>query len=416
MNPVPDRPAVDPAAQQIGYRQWSSPDELAGGAFDGTRLEDGRVVLAAGDAKATRTWTDPYGDGAPVTYHVGTWVSPVVAPGFRFTELVASWNARTPPGTWLEVAVQVGTDEGAWSTPHVLGRWAEGLEAVHRASVPDQSDAVATVSVDILTVRDHRRCTTWQLIVSLFRRSGTVETPSVDMVGAFASALPDLSDRSALPAGPVNGGAGLELDVPAYSQEIHRGEDPQYSGGGEAWCSPASMAMVLAYWQQQRSAAHGPQPEDYAHVVHADPWVNYAAAQTFDWSYQACGNWSFNTAYAGRYGLESFVTRLRSLTEAEQFIQAGIPLVASVTFSASELTGAGYGTAGHLLVIRGFTRAGDVIVNDPASHLEPSNASVRTVYDRQEFESCWLPATGGIVYVTRPPEVPLPSRPAQPNW
>ncbi len=406
--------AVGTKTRDISYRQWSSQLELAAGELDGTKVEDGRIVLDA--PGRARTWADPHGDGTSFTYDVGTWVSPLVDPGFAYTELVASWNAHTPPGTWLELSVAGTADDGTWSRLYILGRWAAGQETMHRSSVPDQADAVASVSIDILSTRERRRLTTWQLTVSLLRRRGTAASPSVALVGAFASALPDAAGTRRPGASPVDGGAGIELDVPAYSQEIHRGQDPQYNGGGEAWCSPASMAMVLAFWQRERSAAYGPRPADHAHIDHADPWVNYAAAETFDWSYHACGNWSFNTAYAGRYGLESFVTRLRSLTEAERFIEAGIPLVASVTFSADELTGAGYGTAGHLLVICGFTPDGDVIVNDPASHLAPSNAEVRTVYDRGEFENIWLPPSGGIVYVTRPSDVPLPERTPQANW
>ena len=89
-----------------------------------------------------------------------------------------------------------------------------------------------------------------------------------------------------------------------------------------------------------------------------------------------------------------------------------------MSFKKSELTGAGYGTNGHLLVIVGFTPDGDVVVNDPASHLMPSNDEVRVVYDRAEFESVWVPHSGGIVYVIHPPTVPLPASltPAQPNW
>ena len=41
--------------------------------------------------------------GAPVTMAAGatavTWISPVFAPGFAFTELVASWNADTTAGS-----------------------------------------------------------------------------------------------------------------------------------------------------------------------------------------------------------------------------------------------------------------------------------------------------------------------------
>ena len=89
---------------------------------------------------------------------------------------------------------------------------------------------------------------------------------------------------------------------------------------------------------------------------HADPWVDYAARMTFDHAYDGTGNWPFNTAYAASRAGKAFVTRLRSLREAERFVAAGIPLVASVSFGSGQLTGAPISaTAGHLLVIVGFT-------------------------------------------------------------
>jgi len=90
--------------------------------------------------------------------------------------------------------------------------------------------------------------------------------------------------------------------------------------------------------------------------------------------------------------------------------------VASVSFKKGELKGAGYGTNGHLLVIRGFTASGDVVVNDPASHLIADDAQVRVVYDREQFENVWVPHSGGIVYVIHPAGVALPAAPAQANW
>ncbi|NUR07244.1 MAG: hypothetical protein HOQ22_07025 [Nocardioidaceae bacterium] len=154
------------------------------------------------------------------------------------------------------------------------------------------------------------------------------------------------------------------------------------------------------------------------HPGHQDPQVDYAARHVFDARYDGAGNWPFNTAYAGTFGLEGFVTRLRGLDEADQFVKAGIPLVTSVSFKKSELDGAGYGTDGHLMVIRGFTADGDVIANDPASHLIPSDDQVRVVYDRQQFTDAWIGHTGGIVYVIRPDSVPLPDSltPAERNW
>ena len=98
------------------------------------------------------------------------------------------------------------------------------------------------------------------------------------------------------------------------------------------------------------------------------------------------------------------------------FIAAGIPLVVSVSFKKGELTGAGYGTNGHLMVIRGFTATGDVIANDPASHLLADNARCASSTTATEFENVWVPHSGGIVYVIAPAGHALPTPPAQANW
>ena len=90
---------------------------------------------------------------------------------------------------------------------------------------------------------------------------------------------------------------------------------------------------------------------------HTDPWVDYAARMTYDSTYEGTGNWAFNTAYAAPRAGKAFVTRLRSLREAEAYIAAGIPLVASISYAAGELTGSAVSSSnGHLLVIVGFTR------------------------------------------------------------
>jgi hypothetical protein len=146
---------------------------------------------------------------------------------------------------------------------------------------------------------------------------------------------------------------------------------------------------------------------------HVDPWVDYAARMTFDHDYDGTGNWPFNTAYAAPRAGKAFVTRLRSLREAERFIAAGIPLVASVSFGAGELDGAPISsTAGHLLVIVGFTATGDVVVNDPAS---TTRAGVRRTYDRAQLEDAWLTRSGGLVYVIRDSAHPLPAG-SPGNW
>ncbi len=97
----------------------------------------------------------------------------------------------------------------------------------------------------------------------------------------------------------------------------------------------------------------------------------------------------------------SSATQLHNLREAEPFIRAGIPLVASIAFTSNKLDGADIKSKnGHLAVIEGFSADGSkVIVNDPAS---ATDADVEHVYDREQFERAWISASGGIVYVIRP--------------
>jgi hypothetical protein len=369
----------------------------------------GRLVIEA--PTGLRRYADPHGAGL-ATYDTASWRSPVVEPGYAFEELVPSWNADTPEGTWLEVAVHVVAVDGR-SGRFVLGRWAGPLplrgKGIHRTSVPGQSTAWATVATDTLVGAGGARFRSWQLELVLLRPPGTTATPAVRLAAAMTSASPSGADAAVSRPGPAPRGA--ELAVPTLSQEVHAGHYPQWDGGGEAWCSPTAVAMVLGYW------GTGPSAADTAWVAPpVDAVVDHAARHVYDHAYHGTGNWPFNTAYAAGYGLDATVTRLRSLAEAEAFVAAGIPLVASVSFQPGELPGAGYATAGHLLVIRGFTAEGDVVVNDPASHQAPDNGRVRVVYDRAAFERVWLPRSGGLVYVVRPPAHPLPPPPAQANW
>ena len=106
---------------------------------------------------------------------------------------------------------------------------------------------------------------------------------------------------------------------------------------------------------------------------------------------------------------------MRSLNEAERFIKAGIPLAISTSFTSSQLSGAGFGTNGHLMVIVGFDSAGNVVVNDPASGMRASNAYVRKTYNRAQLENAWA-RSGGTTYVMRPTWKALPSALTQRNW
>jgi hypothetical protein len=347
----------------------------------------------------------------PLTMPTGTtaWTSTtaVFAPGFAFTELVASWNADTTATNLVEVDMQASPDGSYWTKWYVMGEWTYDDTAFRRTSVGLQGDTDGTVAIDTF-IAGKVPMTSYRLRVTLTRASATDASPTVRALGAMTSATPK---KFAIPTPRAYAGAAiLPHAVPQFSQEIHAGQFPEYDGGGEAWCSPTSTTMVLGYWGQYPSTA------DMAYIPagYADPQVDYAARYTFDYHYNGTGNWPFNAAYAAHYGMDAFVTRLRSLDEAEAFIRAGIPLVASIAVDPNKLDGFLFkSSSGHLLVITGITADGNVMANDPAS---PSDATVPRVYDRGQFEDAWLNHSGGIVYVIHPTTTPLPAAPAQANW
>ena len=387
--PVTTAPAEAASARQtstrqINYTVWHGHGDFRSGDLSGLRVTAGRLALRDG-------------------VDTGSWTSIWVTPGFPLTRLVASWSTLTRGDSRIRVEVRGRTDTttSSWDT---LAVWAAGDQYVHRTTESGQDDDLGSVNVDTWVVPDG--VAAYQLRVTLLRAPGQAASPAVSTVGAMSSALPDVSDVATSRPGVAR---GIVLDVPRYSQMVHRGEYAQYGGGGEAWCSPTSTSMVLGYYGAL------PKPAAYSWVKRGtvDPWVDHAARMTYDYQYDGTGNWPFNTAYAASLAGHAFVTRLRSLREAERFIAAGIPLVASIAFGPGGLDGAPISsTNGHLVVIVGFTASGDVVVNDPAAS---TRAGVRRTYDRGQFEDAWLPTSGGTVYVIHDDAHPLP--PNSPgNW
>jgi hypothetical protein len=397
----PPLPASGATQTPVAYHQWSSVRDFAAGASEGVR-PDGSGALTIARPAGTTTYQDPFG-GAAKKWEFARWTSPPVSPGFGASQLVASWNAATPHGSWLQVEMSGRTSTGTDTKWYVMGRWASDDPGqggdIHRTSVPDQADDNGDVQIDTFVAKNS--LSSYRLRVTLYRLPGGHARPALRSVGAMASLVPD---RKTVPVSPLGGAEGIELKVPAYSQDIHKGQYPEYDGGGEAWCSPTSTSMVLGYW------GRGPSKQELSWVdpSYADPQVDNAARGTYDYNYQGAGNWPFNPAYAARHGLKGFITRLRTVTELEQFIKAGIPVVTSQSFKAEEMPGAGYNTNGHLFVIVGFTKSGDPIVNDPAS---ATDSAVRHVYPRANFENVWLrsSSSGGIAYIMYPPGHRLPA-------
>jgi hypothetical protein len=382
------------ASDQTAFHRWTTTGDFARGTAKGLTAKSGRMTVGTGTT-VTR-YKDPRVSGGKKSYDRGSWQSPWQSAGFGATSLIPSWSITTPGGTWARVEVRVrnGAKVGSWDT---VARWAGSTSRVKRSSYSAQTDDLARVSTDTVVANAGQSFDRYQVRIVLHRPKGSRSTPTLHAVNAVAATY----TRRTTGTSATTMTATTDLAVPQSSQMIHRGEFPQWGGGGEAWCSPTSTSMVMRYYGK------GPAKSAYSWSRYADSFVDHAARYTYDHQYKGTGNWAFNTAYAAGYSLDTFVTRLDSLRDAEAFIRSGVPLVASVAFGRGQLTGSPISsTPGHLMVVRGFTAAGDVIVNDPAA---AKNSSVRRVYSRAQFEKAWMGGSGGVVYVIRPAGTALPA-------
>ncbi|GAA4982015.1 C39 family peptidase [Kitasatospora paranensis] len=448
---TPDRSSPHPSRQSeprgssgsdtgpglAALHRWADSASFADGTAEGLVLTDhhpafpGRTALAWHEHVGSTSYTDPFGHG-PGTWRYARWTSPWTPVGLELDrpgapqahnapdpvgadELVPSWTATGPTHSRLTVRLQVRDATGNESDWYTMAQWAPGDETVHRTTVPAQSDAFGTIEIDTFTAAPGRTTHAFRIQTLLLLADDQEPDPRGTATSDAPPALHSLTMMVSNKAAPTrhtvsgHGGAwGTILEVPQRSQEVHTGHCPQYDGGGEAWAGPACTAMLTAYF------GRGPADDELLWIDPKDPApdVDFTARAVYDYAYKGCGNWAFNAAYPARYGLLGIVTRLRSLTELEHFITAGIPIATAQSARSNEL--GGYSTAGNIMVVRGFEENGDVVVNDP---LSPTDKDVRRTYPRGDFERVWM-AGGGIIYLVHPPQHQLPPNiPGLPrNW
>src|SRR5690242_16832237 len=159
----------------------------------GTTFSGGSLRLASTGLGAL-SYTDPFafysGDGVNGSgdYVSGTWTSGVTNLSFGFNELVSSWNANTPAGTWVQIEVQPQIDDGHWAKWYILGRWSSDDYSFHRTSVGGQGDADGFVSIDTFFAKDHPAIA-YRLRATLYRKVGVSSGPTVSRLSAVAMNL-----------------------------------------------------------------------------------------------------------------------------------------------------------------------------------------------------------------------------------
>jgi hypothetical protein len=292
-----------------------------------------------------------------------------------WNELIVSWNADAPAGTFLKVEARAILPDHETKF-YTMGLWSPDNEIFPRTSVRGQKDLDGDVKEDTLFLKN--LATAAQIRVTL---GGTnSEMPKLKFLGlAFCN-----TEISPTTNSPNRKAWGKIISTPERSQHVP---------GEKGWCSPTSLSMALARWSEilQRPEMNLTVPQ--------------VAAAVYDDDYDGTGNWPFNTAFAGSFpGMRSYVTQFNDISELETWIDAGIPVIISARWDllkpGRENTG-----SGHLSVCIGFTENGDVVINDPATNLKKE--SVRHIYKREDVIRAWA-TSGNVVYLVFPETAKIP--------
>jgi hypothetical protein len=295
-----------------------------------------------------------------------------------FNEAIVSWNVGHSEVAALKVEARAIID-GRPTSWYVLGDWAGDAKLHPRESVARQSDADGKVMTDTLHLQKPAQA------IELNVTGQTLEPGPAPDLKLLTVSVSNIDQEGS--DGAVRSTAwGKIVDVPERAQG-------NYPNGG-VLCSPTSVSMVLWHYANQLSRP------DLNHDV---PDVE---AGVWDSVFKGAGNWPFNTAYAGSFpGMRAYVARFNAISDLERWIDAGLPVVCSVSFDMLRGKPLSADESGHLVVLVGFTNNGDPVFNDPAHRDE-----VRKTYKRSDFERAWIYGHR-TVYLIYPENAAVPSDP-----
>ncbi|EEF58758.1 C39 family peptidase [Pedosphaera parvula] len=298
--------------------------------------------------------------------------SPEIISRIQWNELVASWNVEVPTGTSLKIEARAVYGDHA-TKYYTMGLWSADPKLSPRESVPNQKDENGDVNTDTLILTHN--CDKLQIRLTLSDCEN--RKPQLKFVGLC---LLDTTAKVSM-LKPNRTAWGKIIPAIERSQMIYP--------GGNVWCSPTTVSMIMNYWSKQ---LHRPEMDlDVPEIVN----------QVFDAKWDGTGNWPFNTAYAGSYPkMRAYVARLSDISELEDWIACGIPVGLSISYN--RLRGRPGAPVGHLVVCVGFTKDGDVVLNDPGTTL-----NVQKTFPRKNLIEA-MAYTKNAIYLIYPEETKIP--------
>ena len=347
---------------------------------DGLRLIEGAPALLSG---ARPNGVAATGNGGAIGLADGTLTGQIeLAPiktEFPFNEAIPSWNGIAPAGTGFRVWMRVGTDTqmDSW---FAIGQWGEVQPPEIAPRIQQIRDGV--VQTDYLALTRLKDAAAFK--IEFFRREASLAPPTVSMVAlSYTNTTGDKAlwkskgDRSTTTVSA--GGKMPNLTVPFRSQVV-----PNTEWIGRI-CSPASVSMALEHFG--------------ANIPTQD-----VAAELYDPGADMFGNWNRAIQGAAQHGVRGYLGRYRSFSAVRDALRQGAVVCASIRFEFGELDPANLprmyakrGTKGHLLVVKGFTADGQVVVNDSAS----KDYGRDSLWRQEDLAKAWFDK-GGVAYVMTP--------------
>jgi hypothetical protein len=302
--------------------------------------------------------------------HIGVFCSEEIKTKFIARELVLTWNGNVPPHTYLYIQYRVKGDDAQWSSWYDMALW--GAHHPYERNTID--DVYGNLDVDIL--RTQKSFNKIHYCVHFFS-TNSVHQPTLSLVTLSYSQPPEDKKKNLVIDAPQ--GQPVSLPVPWISQLLSRDvEDDAMILAGV--CGPTSLTMVMNY---------------YGIPVR----VKQIGNQVYDPVADTYGNWAFLAATAGSYGFYAWVQRFTTWKDIRKLVESRSPVIISIAYPKGTFSHAPeHSSDGHLLVVRGFTKQGDVVCNDPGTAYRKKGDGF--IYKWHELGKAFF-GHGGVAIVVR---------------
>lgn len=259
----------------------------------------------------------------------GVIISPVIETK-DFSEIVGSWSCLTSPDSTIKLSISVKVGD-EWSKFFTYGEWGLGYENLYY----NQDDSKVHMNVDEIICKEG-------FLANAFCFKVVLKNNAKLSLVCCTLRIPNYTyevDASNLPS-------YVCYDIPCLNQNM-------VPVIGHEMCSATTTTMLLNY----KGFSFKDKDSEFEH--------RYIASLVADNGHHAptYGNWVFNTAVIGAYGVDSYVARHYSWDELKVHLATVGPVGASIKGD----TGL-YKTGGHLIVVRGYREIDGktyVICNDP---------------------------------------------------